>query len=158
MDAMSFTFSKFNNTHRINSLSLGKPFPGVTNPLDGHGKVLPEKEHGMHQYFLKVVPTEYHPVGGKPATLTNQFSVTDHFRHLSPSAQRGLPGVYFFYEVSPIRVVIEERYRSFGHFLTSVCAIVGGVYTVMGLVDSATHSLVTWWERRRKYGNFGLIG
>lgn len=29
-----------------------------------------------------------------------------------------------------------EKRRSFLHFITSVCAIVGGVFTVSGIVDS----------------------
>ncbi len=34
---------------------------------------------------------------------------------------------------------IEERRRSLGHFLTNCCAIIGGVFTVMGLLDSVLH-------------------
>jgi hypothetical protein len=57
-------------------------------------------------------------------------------RHLSPGSGRGLPGVYFYYELSPVQAVFEEK-RGGGllKFVTSVCAIVGGAYTVMGLVD-----------------------
>jgi hypothetical protein len=34
------------------------------------------------------------------------------------------------------QVQFAETKTSFAHFLTSVCAIVGGVFTVSGLVDS----------------------
>ena len=34
------------------------------------------------------------------------------------------------------QVMISERSSSFLHFLTSVCAIVGGVFTVSGIVDA----------------------
>ena len=34
------------------------------------------------------------------------------------------------------QVQYREEYKSFTHFLTSVCAIVGGVFTVSGLIDS----------------------
>lgn len=36
----------------------------------------------------------------------------------------------------PLQVQYREEYKSFTHFLTSVCAIVGGVFTVSGLIDS----------------------
>lgn len=40
------------------------------------------------------------------------------------------------YELSPIMVKFTESRKSFPHFLTGVCAIIGGVFTVAGLVDS----------------------
>jgi hypothetical protein len=55
--------------------------------------------------------------------------------HLAPGSGRGLPGVYFNYEVSPIQAHFEEKRGKHLSFITSVCAIVGGVFTVMGLVD-----------------------
>ncbi|KAG1895082.1 uncharacterized protein F5891DRAFT_697457 [Suillus fuscotomentosus] len=48
----------------------------------------------------------------------------------------GAPGAYFNFEISPILVVHSEMRQSFDHFLTSTCAIVGGVLTVAALLDS----------------------
>lgn len=153
----TFSHERFNSTHKIHSLSFGTPYPGASNPLDGVFRVLPKDERGMHQYYLKVVPTEYHKANDPNPVETNQYSVTDHFRHLSAKSQRTLPGVYFFYQPSPIRVIIEEKYRSFGHFLTSVCAIIGGVFTVMGMIDQLVYSVISWWEMRKQKGTIGLI-
>jgi hypothetical protein len=53
--------------------------------------------------------------------------------------------VYFYYEVSPVRAVFEERRRRHGglaDFLASLCAVVGGAYTVMGLIDSVIYSYI----------------
>ena len=48
---------------------------------------------------------------------------------------RRLPGVFFFYEVSPLHVEITETYRKgWVAFFTSVCAVIGGVVSVMGMV------------------------
>jgi hypothetical protein len=47
-----------------------------------------------------------------------------------------MPGVFFFYEVSPLHVEITEEYhKGWIAFLTSLCAIVGGVVTLMGMAD-----------------------
>jgi hypothetical protein len=46
-----------------------------------------------------------------------------------------LPGLYFNYEVSPIQALFERRRGGLLHFVTSCCAIVGGAFSVMGLVD-----------------------
>ena len=35
-----------------------------------------------------------------------------------------------------LQVVFKEKRQSFTHFLTNVCAIVGGVFTVSGLIDA----------------------
>ena len=48
------------------------------------------------------------------------------------------------YDLSPIMVKYTETSKSFAHFLTGVCAIIGGVFTVAGIVDSLLyHSLRT---------------
>jgi endoplasmic reticulum-Golgi intermediate compartment protein 3 len=49
-------------------------------------------------------------------------------------------GVFFQYEISPMLVHYEQFRKPFTHFLTDVCSIVGGVFTVAGLVDSFVYS------------------
>jgi hypothetical protein len=46
-----------------------------------------------------------------------------------------LPGVFFIYDISPIMVKFTEKRPSLSYFLTSLCAIVGGVFTVAGIID-----------------------
>lgn len=133
MDLISFTFDQFNITHTINSLSFGDNFPGIKSPLDLQQRKI-EDTHGMYQYYLKVVPTKYKHFGGEEIQ-SNQYSVTEHVSHLAPGSGRGLPGVYFHYEVSPIQAVFEEKRGHLLSFITSVCAIIGGVYIVMGLLE-----------------------
>ncbi|KAK9030738.1 hypothetical protein V6N11_032151 [Hibiscus sabdariffa] len=43
--------------------------------------------------------------------------------------------VFFFYDLPPIKVTFTEHDISFLQFLTNVCAIVGGVFTVTGIID-----------------------
>ena len=47
-----------------------------------------------------------------------------------------MPNTVFAYTVSPYRVVHRDG-ASFGSYLTQLCAVVGGVFTVFGLVDGA---------------------
>ncbi|XP_061431252.1 endoplasmic reticulum-Golgi intermediate compartment protein 3-like isoform X3 [Lethenteron reissneri] len=90
----------------------------------------------MFQYFVKIVPTVYVKLNGE-ALRTNQFSVTKHEKVANGLAgDQGLPGVFVSYELSPMMVRFTEKQRSFTHFLTGVCAIIGGVFTVAGLIDS----------------------
>jgi hypothetical protein len=162
-EIFSYTYEVYDLSHRINSFSIGPTFPSAKYPLAGVDKDMnltkskPEEteeeghtqyyqngfrgpDSGMFQYYLKVVPTDYEQSESKVQS-TFQYAVTEHFRHMSSHSSSGVPGVYFFYEVSPIRMRIRELGSSFGHFLTNLCAIVGGTFTVMGMLDAFLHSL-----------------
>lgn len=155
-DLVSFTFQTFNITHRVNALSFGVYYPGAKNSLDNRIITVTENS-GMHQYFIKLVPTTYQYIDGREIS-SYQFSVTEHLRPLDPrnaafdSATGLLPGVFFNYELSPIKVRIQEQSRSFGHFLTNLFAIIGGVFVVMGLVDSLLHRTIEGLSKGSRTG------
>lgn len=50
--------------------------------------------------------------------------------------------MYFYYEVSPVQAFVEEKRRGFLAFLTGVCGVVGGVYTILGLVNTGIDGLM----------------
>uniref|UniRef100_A0A674MR83 Endoplasmic reticulum-Golgi intermediate compartment protein n=1 Tax=Takifugu rubripes TaxID=31033 RepID=A0A674MR83_TAKRU len=124
-----------NMTHLIRHLSFGQDYPGLINPLDDTNITAPQASM-MYQYFVKIVPTIYVKTDGE-VLKTNQFSVTRHEKVANGLiGDQGLPGVFVLYELSPMMVKFTEKHRSFTHFLTGVCAIIGGVFTVAGLIDS----------------------
>ena len=133
-DYLPYEIDHFNTSHAIKKLSFGQDYPGITNPLDGKTKVVNEGS-ALFQYFIKVVPTIYEYANGKQL-FTNQYSVTEHYRPKNPQHPNVVPGVYFMYDLSPIMVHIKETRKSFLHFITNLCAIIGGVFTVSGLIDS----------------------
>jgi len=118
------------------------------NPLDGAvGKT--KVPQYMFQYFLKVVSTQFQTLEGKKVN-THQYSATHFERDLTKGSQadtpqgvhvmhgvNGVPGAFFNFEISPILVVHSETRQSFAHFVTSTCAIVGGVLTIASLLDGA---------------------
>ena len=130
-----------NVTHTIHALSFGAAFPGQVNALDGHTEV--DRTGAMRtQYFVSVVPTTYAPRRGR-ATASSQFSATANSQHVDMAEARrrgaGTPGLYVSYDMSPIAITYREHQRSFAHFLTNVCAIVGGVFTVTSLFDKVVY-------------------
>lgn len=146
---LGFTMDTFNLTHTINSLTFGKQFwKGQEQPLAHQYKLHDREETGMYQYYVKVVRTEYVNFWNS-VTTTNQYSVTEHFRVLTVSRDGALPGVFFFYDFSPIAVRISERGRSVTHFLTAICAIIGGVFTIMGLVDGGLDYVLEQWNKKK---------
>ncbi|KAG8368684.1 hypothetical protein BUALT_Bualt15G0071300 [Buddleja alternifolia] len=157
LDLLALQTESYNISHKINKLSFGDSIPGIVNPLDGYFffKLLSsflinhpcrivtsetfvqwvqETPNGVYQYFTKVVPTIYTNVRGH-TIQSNQFSVTEHYKD-EVDRFRSLPGVFFFYDLSPIKVTFTEEHTPFLHFLTHICAIVGGMFTVAGIVDS----------------------
>lgn len=129
----------------------------------------------MFQYYIKIVPTLLEKENGE-TVFTNQFSVTKYQKSVSPaSGESGMPGVFFNYELSPLMVKYTERKkyerqrsiapshsiviseficRSLGHFLTNVCSIVGGIFTVAGILytflDSSIHAI----RKKMELGKF----
>ncbi|XP_042012525.1 endoplasmic reticulum-Golgi intermediate compartment protein 3-like [Salvia splendens] len=136
-DLLAFQKDSFNLTHKINRIAFGDFFPGVVNPLD-RAEWTQHTPNAMYQYFLKVVPTVFKDIDGH-TIQSNQFSVTEHVRGAELGRLQALPGVFFFYELSPIKVTFTETHVSFLHFLTNVCAIIGGIFTVSGIVDSLVY-------------------
>ncbi|KAI0252341.1 Sec1-like protein [Lactifluus subvellereus] len=118
------------------------------NPLDEH-MARTSKAQYMFHYFLKIVSTQFRTLDGEMVN-SHQYSVTHFERDLTTGqagntneglqihhGTAGMPGVFFSYEISPILVAHRETRQSFAHFLTSTCAIVGGVLTVGSILDSA---------------------
>ncbi|KJX93502.1 COPII-coated vesicle membrane protein Erv46 [Zymoseptoria brevis] len=79
---------------------------------------------------------------------THQYSVTSHKRHLGGGdakdeghkerlhARGGIPGVFFSYDISPMKVIDREvRAKSFSSFLVGICGVLGGTLTVAAAVD-----------------------
>mmetsp|Transcript_17509 Transcript_17509/g.44882 ORF Transcript_17509/g.44882 Transcript_17509/m.44882 type:complete len:615 (+) Transcript_17509:62-1906(+) len=146
--------SAFNVTHQIKRLTFGTDFPGQTNPLDGMWQHSPGGA-AISRYFLKVVPTTYEFIGGQ-SVHTNQFSVTQYFKSLSvDSGSSMVPCIAFVFELTPLKVrKTERRGGSLLNFLTRSAAIIGGIFTVAGFIDSA----VFFGTRQLEKMNIGKQG
>lgn len=146
-DLQPFGRSVFNMSHEIRHLSFGHDYPGLVNPLDKHSQISTDGSY-MYQYYLKVVPTRYEKLNGQSIN-TNQYSVATHKKPVTQKlGDNGLPGVFFMFEISPILVQLKESRRSFMHFVTGVCAIIGGIFTVAGMIDSIIFSFQQWQKRQ----------
>ncbi len=55
-----------------------------------------------------------------------------------------MPGIFFVYEMSPFMIEAKGSTIPFTHLLTKLCAIVGGVLTVVGVLDSLVFKVQKW--------------
>ncbi|TKA21758.1 hypothetical protein B0A50_08683 [Salinomyces thailandicus] len=91
--------------------------------------------------------------GGKGGSVeSHQYSVTSHQRSLQGGdgggeghkerlhARGGIPGVFFSYDISPMKVINREtRAQTLSGFLVGVCAVIGGTLTVAAALDRALY-------------------
>ena len=50
-----------------------------------------------------------------------------------------VPNAAFHYDISPVTVVMTEESQSFSKFVTRICAVIGGIFTVVGLLDNVLY-------------------
>ncbi|CAM9888677.1 unnamed protein product [Choristocarpus tenellus] len=106
------------------------------DPLRGTVQVS-ELGPGQMIYNLKVVPTSLQPLHGHEVdtyTYSVGFASLSEAAALSQEASLQWLGVLIAYDFSPVMVKYTETRRSLLEFLTSVCAIIGGVFTVSGML------------------------
>jgi len=154
-DVQPFSTSDFNVTHTVRHLSFGRNVPGKTDPMDGTMGVA-EKGSEMFQYYIKIVPTTFQRADGS-TFVTNQFSVTRHSKVISVMGGdgSGMPGVFFTYEMAPVMVKYQEKEKSFGHFASGLCAIIGGVFTVAGIIDKMVYNSARILQQKTELGKAG---
>jgi len=153
-DVQPFSTSDFNVTHVVRHLSFGRNVPGKTDPMDGVEGIA-EKGSEMFNYYIKIVPTTFARLDGS-TFITNQFSVTRHSKVISTMmGESGMPGIFFTYELAPVMVKYSEKQKSFGHFATSLCAIIGGVFTVSGILDKLIYTSGRILQQKTELGKTG---
>ena len=122
--------NNINVTHHIHKLAFGDEFPGQVQPLDGQDRVTLEQQ-GAFKYYLKAVPTDYIDRWGRVLN-TYQYSMNELY---VPLDHYHYPEIQFEYDISPIEVEVRQATSSLGHFLTRICAVVGGAFAVTGMID-----------------------
>ncbi|MCQ2819170.1 MAG: endoplasmic reticulum-Golgi intermediate compartment protein [archaeon] len=147
-----------NLNHKIKHLSFGDKEEiakvkntfkeGLINPMDGI--IQDKKTRTTFEYYIKVVPTTYQSLNGNK-TYLNQFNY-----HMS-SAPSGTsyPSVYFKYELSPVTVEYIQYKSKFLSFFIEICAILGGVFTITGIIDALIHQSMLSILRKAERGKLG---
>jgi hypothetical protein len=140
----------YNCSHTINSLSFGDAYENMpANALDSVRKIISEENGtGLFQYFIKIIPTVYTDIFGS-RLITNQYTYSDRFRPFVMPKFDGtdkpgdtvLPGIFFVFEISPFMIEAQKSTFPFSHFLTKICAIVGGTFTMIGVIDGLIYRL-----------------
>merc|ERR1712241_477986 len=102
--------------------------------------------HGayMFHYYIKLVPTQILSRWGDEV-YTNQYAVTDSARNVQVRSGElsGLPGVFIVYDFSPFLMQRTEKTKPWSYIFTSICAIIGGVFSIASLVEMIVNGFMS---------------
>jgi len=121
------------------------------SPLDNLKRLRPEnvRDPLSYEYYIKVVPTTYQTLESAEYFVHQFTANTNEF------SSQGMPAVFFRYDLSPVTVKFSQAQESFFHFIVQVCAIVGGIFTVAGLIDNLLHTSISRILKKRGEGKLG---
>ena len=140
-----------NLSHIVNHLSFGPVFtlrelermdyvPNTlfsytsTHPMDHHAYVN-TKLHQVYHHHIKVVTTvinDRNPRYDEGAIVAYQMVQASQIMEY---IEEDVPEARFSFDISPMAVRIAKEPRPLYQFVTSVCAIIGGSFTVFGLFN-----------------------
>jgi len=145
----NFEPSMTNLSHVVHKLSFGAP---ITDRLLARLKSVPEaydnthvldgKEYvndALHQAFhhhISVVPTRYQlgrRYRGKDTLIGYQMIEASQIFQYDETA---VPEARFSYTISPMSVIVSSKGQQLYQFVTNICAIIGGTFTVMSILNS----------------------
>ncbi|KAM7389568.1 hypothetical protein PAMP_023535 [Pampus punctatissimus] len=137
-------------THIIHKLVFGEKLQvqkvqGAFNALGGADK-LSSNPLASHDYILKIVPTVYEDLSGKQR-FSYQYTVANKEYVAYSHTGRIIPVIWFRYDLSPITVKYTERRQPLYRFITTICAIIGGTFTVAGIIDSCIFTASEAWKK-----------
>lgn len=111
-------------------------------------------EKKTHEHYLRLMQTDIETrivrklsqrqnVGGfsgwnKQIFQTFQYAVNTHTLQ---ELKDELPNVRFIWDMDPIGVEIKEETKSTYEFVTSLLAIIGGIFTLFGIIDGSVYSI-----------------
>ncbi|XXG73242.1 hypothetical protein AAC387_Pa07g2194 [Persea americana] len=153
--AHSFDASLINVSHAISHFSFGKKLstrmlsevrrltPYLGESVDRlNGRVYFTKHDDANanvtiEHYLQIVKTELMSRRHFPEHRLVEYEYT---AHSSLVHSLHIPVAKFHFVPSAMQVLVTENPKSFSHFITNVCAIIGGIFTVAGILDSILHN------------------
>lgn len=139
--ALNFAFT--NVSHTVNHLSFstgGDParypsrtpggFESLVTRIDGQHYIT-ETFHQAPHHYMQVVSTYFERESVSSYQLTHQH-------RLATVPKNAIPQAKFSYSLAPVEVRVSRSGKKWYEFITSILAIVGGAFTVVGMLQSTT--------------------
>jgi thiol-disulfide isomerase/thioredoxin len=144
-----------NLSHAVNHLSFGEPIQSASRKAkrilkqtpDEHQQFSPMDDssfvtyayHQAYHHYIKVVSTHLN-MGNSEASSMVAYQFLEQSQVVYYDAQN-VPEARFSYDLSPMSVVVQKEGRKWYDYLTSLCAIIGGTFTTLGLIDATLYKV-----------------
>uniref|UniRef100_A0A7R9YQB2 Thioredoxin domain-containing protein n=1 Tax=Chlamydomonas euryale TaxID=1486919 RepID=A0A7R9YQB2_9CHLO len=118
---------------------------GWADKLVGHTSIS-ETTQTSHEHYLQVVLTTVKGLGGGASEEYDAYEYTAHSHSFESD---DIPATQFSYDLAPLQILVQETRRPLYHLLTTTSAIVGGVFTVAGILDAMLYQGAQLLRRQR---------
>ncbi|KAH0795914.1 endoplasmic reticulum-Golgi intermediate compartment protein 3-like [Histomonas meleagridis] len=138
--------------HTINKFRVGKKLPNFIPPLEKVTVELPKTESDnkwIVAYYLHFVPSKHI---GNTEIDSYRYSVMYSQKHLTNMTRKALPGIHFYYDFSPMKVITKETRMPLRDFLIRMTGIIGGAFSFAAIIDALTFNALSTIEGKRKIG------
>jgi hypothetical protein len=157
-----------NVSHEVHHLSFGEPYNNQKidlspkkkdvakniAPMDNNVYVT-RNAHEAHHHYIKIIPTRVmydnrvggkNPMGGTAISHITVYQVLEQSQLTFVNADVS-PEAQFQFDFSPIAVAYVSKTRKWYDYLTSVMAIIGGTFTLVGMIESSLQVMVSGNKR-----------
>jgi len=140
---------------------MGGRFAGKNVPMT---EFVAEKPRTVFEHYMKVISRKYVPVDEGDAVNIYEYTFNSNQFELGPKDTRGDifdyppdsdagklpdgPMVKFSYDLSGMQVITREIRKNFVEWLLGCCAILGGLYTCMMMMESVIYASAREMKRR----------
>jgi hypothetical protein len=130
---LSYFGDNVNLSHTIHTLRFGRNFKGLVNPLDNYTRKQLKYGYFFFRYSAELVPTITDDVHNQEPA--NQYSASCSEKEIAKSVTKKHPGIAIDFDTAPLatRFIIEKE--SISGFITQLCAILGGGFTLGSFID-----------------------
>lgn len=95
----------------------------------------------LYQYFIEVVPTTVQTF--LTTVDTYQYSVKELSRPIDHNkGSHGMPGIFFKYDMSSLKVTVKQERDNLGMFLARLCSVIGGIYVCSGNLSAKLNKII----------------
>lgn len=145
-----------NVSHIVHSLSIGEPHAATMieqdrvyappevkrkiRPMDGNSYVT-DNLHEAYHHYLKAITTSIDGLKfGRRETLAYQLISSSQLAYYREDV---VPEAKFIFDLSPVAVSYRRTSRHWYDYITSLMAIIGGTFTVFGMLESSLNAVTT---------------
>jgi hypothetical protein len=153
-----------NVSHVVHSMYIGDPMAqirikeGKANVPEGvKRKIAPMDDnvyvtydlHEAYHHYLKIVSTNVEglQVGNRDLRV---YQIVENSQ-LAYYQKEIVPEAKFIFDLSPISVSYRQKSRTWYEYLTSVMAIIGGIFTVVGMLEASIQTAMSKARRATRF-------